>query len=100
MPPIRESAYPEGGLYVNIKEVTFLYVKGYQEIASGPKYLFVDKMWLTADAGVPFDLLRAYRRVIIQVNRLITLRTRKRVNKEVDLVKVRGCFTKKKIKRA
>ena len=68
--PARDFARPEGGICVNIGDITFLHVEDHRETASGPEYLFMGKMWLGADAGVPFDLLRAYRREITRGDRL------------------------------
>lgn len=98
--PARDFAHPEGGTCVNVGDVTFLHVEGHRETTSGPEYLFMGKMWLGADAGVPFNLLRAYRRDITRGDRLATLRIRKRTSEEVDMVKATRCSTRKKAKRA
>jgi len=96
--PARDFARREGGICVNVGDVTFLHVEGHRETASGPEYLLMGTMWLRADAGVPFDLLRAYGREINRGDRLATLRMRKRTSEEVDMVKAIGCSTRKKAK--
>jgi hypothetical protein len=98
MSPARDFACPERGSSVNVRDVTFLHAEGHRETASGPEYQFVGKIWLRADVGVPFDLLRAYRREIARKNRLATLRTRKRPSEEVDMVEATGRSARKKVK--
>lgn len=98
--PARDFGRLEGGICVNLGDVNFLHVEGHRETATGPEYLFVGKIWLGADAGVPFDLLRAYRNETTRRDRLATLRMRKRMSEEVDIVKATGCSTRRKVKRA
>ena len=98
--PARDFARPEGGIHVNVGDVTFLHVEGHRETASGPKYLFMGKMWLGADAGLPFDLLRAYTRDIARKDRLATLRIRKRTHEKADTVKAAWYAARKEVKRA
>jgi hypothetical protein len=67
-------------------------------LVCGPEYQFVDKVWLRADAGVPFDLVRAYRTEVVQKDRLATLRPRKRPREEVSPVEETGRSARKNVK--
>jgi hypothetical protein len=75
-----------GGAYISIQNITLLSVEEQRDTDLGPEYLFLGRMWLTAGAGVPYDLLQSYRRKVARKDRLVTLRTRKRMGKEADAV--------------
>ena len=98
MSPAQNFARHEGGICVSGGDVTFLHVEGHRETASGPEYKFMGRMWLPADAGVPLDLLRAYRREVAPKNRLATLRTRKRPSEEVDMVEATAYSSRKEVR--
>jgi hypothetical protein len=96
--PAGDFACPKRGSSVNVRDITFLHAEGHRETASGPEYQFVGKIWLRADVGVPFDLLRVYRREIARKERLATLRTRKRPSEEVDIMEATEGSARKKVK--
>ena len=99
MSPAREAACTERRPCVSIQDITFLHVEGQRATPCGPEYQFVGKMWLRPGAGVPPDLLQAYRREVARQARLATLRTRKRTREEADVVKEMRCSVRKKIRR-
>ena len=58
----------------------------------------MDTTWLRADAGVPFDVPRVYRREVAGKDHLATLSIQKRPRGEVDIVEATGWSARKKIK--
>ena len=84
--PMRQAMCTGSGTCMGIQDISFLHIEGLRETVRGPEYLCVGKVWLQSSAGVPSDLLRTYRREAVRMDRLATLRSRKRMSKEVTSV--------------
>ena len=89
MLPAREVTCTESRSCIAIQDITFLRVEGQREAANGPESHFVTKIWLRPGAGIPSDLLHAYRRDVARRARLSTLRIRKPMSEEAGVVKVK-----------
>ena len=71
---------------MGIQDISVLHIEGLRETARGPEYLCVSQVWLQPGAGVPSDLLQNYRREVVRMDRLATLRPRNRMSEEVNSV--------------
>ena len=100
MLPAREVACMESGSCISLQDITFLRVEGQREVAGGPEYQFVTKIWRRPGVGIPSDLLHVYRRDVARQARFATLRTRKRMSEEAGVVKVKRFAARKKVRQA